>query len=154
MDHRELGDLLGELNQPPRNLFFLFLSDYGVADTIATVFTSRMPPCIDVAPEKKKADVDAYIKFEIRNSNVVPYLRRCKRLRKQVIRALEENAKGSFLWVNGMTNKLNKEDEIDIILSYLTNAPTSWRDDFRLMLNREVGNLRADRVETLNVSTT
>jgi len=69
-----------------------------------------------------------------------------------MIRALQENANGSFLWVDDMIERLDKLVDRNVILGCLANAPTSWRDAFRAIFLREAGNLEEDRVEKLNVS--
>lgn len=150
MDHGELDDVLEAYGDSPPNLSFLFLSDYGVEDSMGRCLR-EMPPHIDMIPDKTKANVDAYITYSIRDLNRIHYLRSYKRLRNQTIGALQENANGSFLWVDDMIERLDKLVDRNVILGCLANAPTSWRDAFRAILLREAGNLE-DRVEMLNVS--
>jgi len=62
MDHGELDDVLEAYGDLPPNLSFLFLSDYGVEDSMGRCLR-EMPPHIDIIPDKKNANVDAYITY-------------------------------------------------------------------------------------------
>ncbi|EXJ76147.1 uncharacterized protein A1O5_00655 [Cladophialophora psammophila CBS 110553] len=137
-------EVLAAMSETTSKISVILLADYGIGKEIQQNFKT-LTKRIELTSMSTKSDVDEYIKISIQK---LAWLRWDAELRAKVLDFLQNNANGSFPWINTML-EIYPRHEKRMVNFWLLKPSKEWCQTFEDSLSKITTTLQEYERETL-----